>query len=219
MPVTSELLLARHGEAHCNVTGEVGGDTTCTGLTDHGYEQVRQLAQSLRDNQAETPITALYTSPRRRTRNTAAVLGETLSLRPRVDPELRGLDHGDADGQKWITVKNGFGGRPQRYPHRPIAPNAESWNAFLARCHAALRTIIERHAGERIVIAAHGETIEASFSLFYRLPLDEHERAGQIASHACLTRWQQHRNRFGHDVWMLNTHNDTRHLDLSTNSR
>lgn len=217
MPVTTELLLARHGEAHCNVTGQVGGETTCTGLTDPGREQVRQLARSLRDDQSGTPITALYTSPRRRTRDTAAVLGEALSLQPRFEPGLRGLDHGEADGQTWITVKNWFGGRPQRYPDWPIAPKAESWNTFLARCHTALRTIIERHADERIVIAAHGETIEASFSLFYGLPLDETERSGQVTGHACLTCWQRHRNRFGHEAWMLASHNDTRHLETSAN--
>lgn len=33
MAVSTELIITRHGEAECNVTGMVGGDKTCTGLT------------------------------------------------------------------------------------------------------------------------------------------------------------------------------------------
>ena len=219
MTITTELLLARHGEAHCNTTGHVGGESTCTGLTERGRDQIRLLAHQLRDEDTTAPISALYTSPRRRTLDTADLLGDALGLEPRVDPALRGLDHGDADGKHWTSVKTRFGGRPQRYPDRPIAAGAEAWNGYLARCQTALHTILDHHPGERILIAAHGETIEASFAFFYRLPPGEHEHAGQITSHACLTHWQRHRNRFGHEVWMLASHNDTRHLHPQTKAR
>ncbi|WP_031470614.1 histidine phosphatase family protein [Sciscionella sediminilitoris] len=213
MSVTTELLLVRHGEAHCNVSGRVGGEGTCTGLTEHGRGQVSRLAHRLRREHATTPINALYTSPRRRTLETASLLSEELGLEPHVMPALRGLDHGEADGRPWSTIKTRFGGRPQRYPNKAIAPGAESWNTYLDRCRATLQRILEAHIGERVLIAAHGETIEASFTLFYRLALDGQEHPGQVTSHACLTRWQYHRNRFDHGVWMLAGHNDTRHLE------
>ncbi|OLT46097.1 hypothetical protein BJF85_18120 [Saccharomonospora sp. CUA-673] len=212
MPVTTELILARHGEAHCNVAGIVGGEATCTGLTDQGHAQVRRLATRLKQEHATAPITALYTSPRRRTVETAAHLADQLNLETRVEPALRGHDHGEADGQPWTAIKRRFGGRPQRYPDRPIAAGAETWNEFISRCRAALRGILDEHEGERVLIAAHGETIEASFALFLPLPLDDTELAGQITGHSCLTRWQRHRNTFGHDVWMLAGHNDTNHV-------
>ncbi|MDR7303878.1 histidine phosphatase family protein [Haloactinomyces albus] len=214
MPISTELILARHGEADCNVAGLVGGKHTCTGLTDRGHDQVTRLAERLR---TEAPVHALYTSPRRRTQQTAAALGKALGLRPHIDHQLRGLEHGNADGSDWATIKTHFGGRPQWRPHVPIAAGAESWNAYLARTRAALEHILTHHEGRRILVAAHGETIETSFVLFHDLPLSETERPGVVTGHASLTRWQRHLNRFGHAVWMLISHNDTQHLTAATN--
>ncbi|TDD40292.1 histidine phosphatase family protein [Saccharopolyspora elongata] len=209
MPVTTELVLARHGEAACNVVGLVGGPRTCTGLTDRGREQVARLATRLT---GEPAFDALYTSPRQRTQDTAAALAHALNLTIRTDDELRGLDHGAADGCDWTSIKTRFGGRPQRYPHQPIAEDAEAWNTYLDRTSRVLASLIHRHEGQRILIAAHGETIEASFAFLLGLPRSEAEQPGVVTSHASLTRWQQHRNRFGHTVWMLAAHNDIQHL-------
>lgn len=213
MPINTELILARHGEAACNVSGLIGGPGTCTGLTGRGHQQVAQLGQRLAD---EDPIDVLYTSPRLRTQNTAAILATALNLPPRTDPELRGLDHGTADGHDWSTIKARFGGRPQYRPAVAIADGAEPWNTYLTRTAAALQNLLDRHTGQRILVAAHGETIEAAFAWFLTQPLTEHEAPGLVTSHACLTRWQYHINRFGHAVWMLASHNDTQHLATAT---
>ncbi|MGI8311717.1 histidine phosphatase family protein [Saccharopolyspora hattusasensis] len=213
MPVTTELVLARHGEAACNTAGLVGGPRTCTGLTKRGRDQAARLAARLT---TEPAFDVLYTSPRRRTQDTAATLGAALNLRARTDNELRGLDHGTADGHDWTSIKTRFGGRPQRYPHRPIADDAETWNTYLTRTRQTLARLITRHEGQRILIAAHGETIEATFALLLNQHSSETEPAGIITGHASLTRWQQHRNRFGHSVWMLAAHNDIQHLATPT---
>jgi broad specificity phosphatase PhoE len=63
MAVITTLILTRHGEAHCNVAGIVGGDRACTGLTDWGRRQVELLAGRLH---AEEPCHVLYTTTRRR---------------------------------------------------------------------------------------------------------------------------------------------------------
>jgi 2,3-bisphosphoglycerate-dependent phosphoglycerate mutase len=36
----AELLIARHGEAHCNRNQIVGGPKGCKGLTDRGRRQI-----------------------------------------------------------------------------------------------------------------------------------------------------------------------------------
>lgn len=213
MSVSAELVLARHGEAACNVAGRVGGPRTCTGLTTRGHDQADRLAERL---SAEPAFDVLYTSPRRRTQETAARLAHQLRLEPHTDSELRGLDHGAADGADWTDLKSRFGGRPQFRPHMPLAPGAESWNAFLTRTGNALARLLTLHTGQRVLIAAHGETIEASFALLLNLPLSEDEYPGTVTGHTCLTRWQQHRNRLGHCVWMLTSHNDTHHLTTVT---
>ena len=65
MAVITRLLIARHGEARCNVAGLAGGDKTCTGLTDLGRRQVQLLAARLREeHESGTRIDVLYAAPR-----------------------------------------------------------------------------------------------------------------------------------------------------------
>jgi 2,3-bisphosphoglycerate-dependent phosphoglycerate mutase len=209
MAVITSLLLTRHGEAHCNVAGMVGGDKTCTGLTDRGRDQVRMLAQRLRD---EPPVNVLYASPRRRVRESARILSSVLGLPCHVEQGLRGPDHGQADGRPWEEIKAAFGGPAQSDPDRPYAPGSETWNQYLARAGAALAGLIRQHQGQRILIAGHGETVDAAAALLLGLPPGSTTRIGFESCHASLTRWHMRRNRFGQEVWILAALNDTRHL-------
>ena len=70
----TDLLLVRHGQAVCNVTGVVGGPRSCTGLTPLGREQARQLAARLNGGE---PVTVMYTAPRLRVQETAQIIGST----------------------------------------------------------------------------------------------------------------------------------------------
>jgi hypothetical protein len=126
----TDLLLVRHGQAVCNVTGVVGGPRSCTGLTPLGREQARQLAARLNGGE---PVTVMYTAPRLRVQETAQIIGRDIRLVPALDPLLDGPDHGDADGRPWAEVKTAFGGPPQSSPDRPVTAGAETWNRYLAR--------------------------------------------------------------------------------------
>jgi 2,3-bisphosphoglycerate-dependent phosphoglycerate mutase len=207
--VTTELVLVRHGEANCNVTGIVGGERGCTGLSTRGRRQVTQLADRL---VTERPFDAFYGTPRRRVRDTVAILRTALGMDAATVDDLRGPDRGDADGRLWHQVKTAFGGPPQHNPDQPIAPGAETWNQYLARSTAALHEIIDRHPEQRILIAAHGETVESAHVLLFQLPPVVRRGIGFVTEHAAITRWQQHVNRFDRRVWTLVTHNDTSHL-------
>lgn len=212
MAPTTELVVARHGEAACNVAGIVGGNRSCTGLTDLGRSQVERLAARLADEHEERPYTAFYATPRRRVIQTADIIAQALCVPITIDPELRGPDHGDADGRPWADVKTAFRGPPQHAPDRPYADGSETWNEYLRRATSALQTILARHHGERILIAAHGETVEATHTLLLGLQPNACLRLGFVTTHASLSRWQRPTNRFGRTIWQLVTHNDTQHL-------
>lgn len=98
----TDLLLVRHGQAVCNVTGVVGGPRSCTGPTPLGREQARRLAARLNGGEA---VTVMYTAPRLRVQETAQIIGRDIRLAPAPDPLLDGPDHGDADGRPWSEVK------------------------------------------------------------------------------------------------------------------
>jgi len=212
MAITTELVLARHGEAICNTEGIVGGETGCTGLTALGHDQARQLAKRLAADHSVRPFDAFYATPRLRVRQTAEAVTGALGLQPTILDDLRGPHHGDADGRPWQEIKTAFGGPPQHAPDRSYATGSETWNQYLTRAMNALDGIIRRHRGQRILITAHGETIEAAHCLLLGLPPEARAALGFITDHACLTCWEQHVNRFGREVWMLACHNDTSHL-------
>nr|MDT0667828.1 histidine phosphatase family protein [Micromonospora sp. DSM 115978] len=61
MSSSTEVVIARHGEAVCNRAGIVGGDKGCTGLTATGREQAASLAARLATEHARRPYDAFYT--------------------------------------------------------------------------------------------------------------------------------------------------------------
>ncbi len=209
MAVITSLLLTRHGEAHCNLVGLVGGEKTCTGLTDRGRTQVRLLAERL---YAESLPDVLYAAPRRRVQESAQILSGTLGLPMHIEPGLSGPHHGEADGRPWDEIKAAFGGPPQSDPDRQYAPGSETWNQYLGRAGAAVSGLIRRHEGQRILIAGHGETVDAVATLLLGLSPGSSTRVGFESAHASITLWNMQRNRFGQEIWILTALNDTRHM-------
>jgi probable phosphoglycerate mutase len=205
----TDLLLVRHGQAVCNVTGVVGGPRSCAGLTPLGREQARRLAARL--NRAEA-VTVMYTAPRLRVQETAQIIGRDIRLAPAIDPLFDGPGHGDADGRPWAEVKTAFGGPPQSSPDRPFAVGAETWNYYLARAADRITRIIQQHEGERVLIVGHAETVEAACTLLLGLPARSSTRIGFAPDHASITWWRIQRYEHDRTVRTLNTFNDTAHL-------
>src|SRR5690348_10896540 len=106
MSVATELVLARHGESHCNVAGIAGGERGCTGLSAHGRGQVLRLASRLAAEHEQRPFDAFYSSPRRRVRETSEIIGAELGITANVVDDLRHLDHGAADGRPWSEIND-----------------------------------------------------------------------------------------------------------------
>ncbi|MEU3164041.1 histidine phosphatase family protein [Streptosporangium sp. NPDC006930] len=208
--ITTELLFTRHGQARCNVDGLVGGPRTCTGLTEPGRRQATLTARRIATEHAEVPFTTIYAGTRLRLQQTGEIYAAVLGLPLTIEPGLDGPIHGDADGRPWHEVKTAFGGGPHAHPSRPWAIGSDTWNGYLRRAGVSLTSLIERHDGERVLFAAHGETVLAAHTLLLGLPPGT--EAGFTVDHGSLNRWQLHLNRLGQRRWMLDRHNDTAHL-------
>jgi probable phosphoglycerate mutase len=209
--IITELIFTRHGQAQCNVDGVVGGPRTCTGLTDLGRQQMALTAGRLITEHESAPFTHVYAGPRQRLREGGRILADALSLPLIISNSLDGPVHGDADGKPWHEVKTAFRGGPHAHPDQPWAPGSDTWNGYLKLAGEVLADLIRSHQGERVLFAAHGETVLAVHTLLLDL------RPGLVTSftvdHASITHWQLHRNRFGEERWMLLRHNDTAHLN------
>jgi 2,3-bisphosphoglycerate-dependent phosphoglycerate mutase len=211
MATTTELVVARHGEAVCNITGIAGGERGCTGLTDRGRQQAHRLATRLGAEHADHPFHAFYTGPRLRVRQTAEAVAAQLDLIPTVEPTLRGPDHGTGDGVSWKDIRAAFGGTPRQDPDRPYAPGSETWNQYLRRTGDAVQQILDRHPGQRILVVGHNETIEAVHTRVLGLPPGACLRLAFVTDHTGLARWRHHASP-NQAIWILTTHNDTTHL-------
>ncbi|HEX3461441.1 MAG TPA: histidine phosphatase family protein [Acidimicrobiales bacterium] len=219
----TRLVLVRHGEAECNVSGVCGGIKGCTGLTAKGVGQVTALADRLATTRELAGADALYASVLPRAIETAELLAPALrSLGPDgsffgpaptiiAECGLCELHPGEADGLTWEEFSARFDGPDwDQHPDHPIAPGGESWTGFVLRVADALEAVAARHPGGLVVVACHAGVIEAS--LLSMLPLVGGRAGARLqlrTRHASLTAWEVEQG-----GWRLLGYNDASHLNL-----
>ena len=117
-PWATRIVLVRHGEAVCNVSGVCGGPIGCRGLTDRGRAQVAVLRDRLADTGELAGADALYASVLPRAVETAGLLAPALvadgrggraAPRPVLECGLCELHPGEADGLGWGEFTERFG--------------------------------------------------------------------------------------------------------------
>ncbi len=200
----TRIVLVRHGEAVCNVSGVCGGPIGCGGLTDLGRAQVAVLRDRLAATGELAGADALYASILPRAIETAVLLAPALVADsgpgvgraahpvPIQECALCELHPGEADGLDWSAYTARFGVPDwDTDPGRPIAPGGESWTGFVNRVCGALDVLAARHVGELVVVACHAGVIESS--LLAKLPVAgglEGARMQLRTQHASLTTWE-----------------------------
>ncbi len=96
-----KLYFIRHGESEANIQHVISNRESPFRLTELGREQATTLAQNLEN----IPITAIYSSPVLRARETAEILSQSLQLSYQVTEALREYDCGiledKSDEEAW----------------------------------------------------------------------------------------------------------------------
>lgn len=152
--------LARHGETGDNAAGRILGRRDPP-LSATGAAQAEALAERL----SGTGVAAIWTSPLRRARDTAELVGAALGLEPQVLEELVESDRGDWEGRLVADLAREspelhaafLAGEPSfRFP------GGESLAQQMARTRSALAIIT---AGPLPALAvAHAGTIRAALA-------------------------------------------------------
>ena len=155
-PVNSRtvLILVRHGETSANLDGVWHGATDSP-LTARGERQAARVAAHL--GAAYTDAAAIYTSDLQRARRTAEAIGETLDRETVTERGLREYDLGSWEGKTYADLQ----GTHDLWHHMKTDPHfaphgGESPQAVTQRFTGALASIAANHAGERVVVVAHG---------------------------------------------------------------
>jgi probable phosphoglycerate mutase len=96
-----KLYFVRHGESEANIQHVISNRESPFGLTERGKAQAKALAENLRD----IPITAIYSSPVLRARETAEILSQAFHLPYQITEALREYDCGileeKSDAESW----------------------------------------------------------------------------------------------------------------------
>lgn len=207
------LLLIRHGDSHHTHERVTGGPTSCRGLTDLGRQQAALLRDRLAGDRPVGEAAALYCSTLPRARETAAILAPAVGALPvqedcglctwHIAPE--------ADGLTWDAYR-ARAARPDGGLFRPFETGNEAWAEMVSRICRALMGLVQRHAGQTIVVVGHKETVEASFVAFGHQPL---LRPFDLdVANTSLTQWHCDGDPlvFPPPRWTLARCNDTAHL-------
>jgi probable phosphoglycerate mutase len=158
----TRLFLVRHGATQLSAEDRFAGATDVD-LSDEGRAQASRLAERLRDDQ----VVAVYCSPLRRTRDTAALVAIPHGLEPIEDAGLREIDHGHWEGLTRSEVETRYHDEYVRWEEDPFtfAPQGgECGLDVMARALPVIRRIVETHRGQNVVVVSHKATIRLVIS-------------------------------------------------------
>jgi probable phosphoglycerate mutase len=143
-----ELLLIRHALPIRVDEGSVRGPAD-PALSDLGHAQARALSEWLHGE----PLHALWSSPMRRARETAAPVAARLGLEITYD---EGLAEFDKDAGSYIPIEELKAAGDPRWNEVPEQPEH-----FQAVVVDAVERVVVRHPGQRVAIVCHGGVINA----------------------------------------------------------
>lgn len=169
----TQLLLIRHGENDYTRTGKLAGWTPGVGLNEVGRKQALALAEKLK----AAPITAIYSSPLQRARETAAPLAEAKKLEVQIAEGLGEVQYGQWQGKSlkrlartklWRTV--------QGLPSAMQFPEGETFRSVQSRAVNAVEGLVQAHPKDLIAAFSHGDVIKLVVAHYLGLPLDLFQR-------------------------------------------
>lgn len=160
----TELFIIRHGQTLANKMGLKQGiiDDQRTFLTSTGKLQAQELAAHFHPQD----LTALYVSPPHRTRETASILNQSLSLPVLIDHRLLEISYGDWDGQQNSDLMRAY---PKLFfplikdvrPNYARTAHGETFAHVQARVLDFTREVVHQHPNDRLLIVTHGFTVRS----------------------------------------------------------
>lgn len=162
-PLTT-IVLVRHGRTSLTEARKIsGGDGDDPELSAVGEADAAAVANALHQIGSQgpwqriAPISAIVSSPMKRTMQTAEIIARSFGLKVSENENLReisfgdwdGLSHEDAQSQDpdlWNSWRGSWDVAP---------PKGESLEVFDIRLQIAREQIVDRHSGKTVVVVAH----------------------------------------------------------------
>lgn len=155
---STRICLVRHGETAWNVQRRIQGQLDIP-LNATGISQADVLAERLADQR----FAAIYSSDLGRARLTAAAAARRLMLDVALQPDLRERHYGMFQALTYEEAERHHPAAYRRFHKRDpdfAFGDGESLKAFAARVMQCLTSLAQLHAGEQILLVAHGGVLD-----------------------------------------------------------
>ena len=156
--MTTAVFLVRHGQTESNINGYYMGWSN-EDLSEIGYSQARRLASRM----ASQNIASVYSSPLKRTYNTAAILAKPHHLEANVTDEIIEIQLGSWHGLHRDEIKQRWPELWQQSridPSEVRMPDGESFAEVTERAVRAFNRIVVANQGRQAVIVSHEVVIK-----------------------------------------------------------
>lgn len=179
-PDTCWLYLVRHGATANNRARppRIQGRRTDPGLSEQGHEQARQTGRAL----AAQPLSAVYSSPLLRARQTARAIARPRGLSVELIEDLIEVDVGQWEGRSWEEIERTdpeayqlFTADPGVHPYR----GGENLGTIQARVVPAISRLMAENLGRLIVAAGHNCVNRAYLAHLLGMPLAKYRSIPQ----------------------------------------
>lgn len=199
-----KLILVRHGETRWNHENRILGHTGIA-LNKTGREQAARLAVALKDEK----VSAIYSSPLRRARQTAEEIARHHGLEVVTDEALKEIDAGELDGLTFEELTERYGDFFKEWmlddPSLRM-PGGESKTELQQRTWPAVERIVREHPDGVVILVSHSLAIVSIISRALGMSLSNFRRLRlSVGSISILN--------FGERSASLVLFNDTCHLE------
>lgn len=167
------MLYVRHG--HTPTTGKVlPGRARGLHLSEAGESQARAVADRL---SVLDKVTAVYSSPLERTRETAGFIAHRLGLKVTTDRGLIEVETGEWTGRELQSVRKEAAWKAvQLYPSGFRFPEGETFLDIQSRIVSTVERLCRSHQGETIVVVSHADPIKCAVAHALGVHLDLFQR-------------------------------------------
>ena len=208
MEVT-RLIAIRHGETAWNVDTRIQGQLDIA-LNAKGLWQAQRVGQAL----ADEPIAAIYASDLARAWQTGIEIAKPHGVTMTAEPELRERAFGHFEGMSFAEIDASLPDEARLWRRRDpdFSPGSgESLIVFRDRVVAATHRLAGQHAGELIVLVAHGGVMDILYRAATHQTLQA-PRTWELAN-AAVNRLLWTPEGFNLVGWADTTHLDAKLLD------
>jgi probable phosphoglycerate mutase len=167
----TRILAIRHGETAWNVDTRLQGHLDIP-LNDMGLRQAQHLAQALVQREA---IDAIYTSDLSRAHTTALAIAQAVGRSVRVHAGLRERHFGAFQGRTFAQIETELPEQAwhwrKRTPEWTPPGGGESLIVLRDRVIKTVDALATAHAGQHMVLVAHGGVLDILYRAATRLDL------------------------------------------------